>query len=251
MRKTRLLSLVLIVSIMLMGAGYAYWTQDLAITSTVSTGDLDVRFYPVGVLQSGDYDGRVTLPDSILNFFRNPQNYNGTPFMEVGVNRTNNTTLKVSFHDLYPGAGGYASFIIVNEGTVPAMLNEVRIEGLETSERPLADYLDYSVRSVFKMRYVNGIPFYEDILSAPVSASTLEDFRVALFNQLKNVRLEPEEVIYINMPWPIPDQNLEENDGVRTGYSITVPTEVAGVEDDIYEDNNLTFDLKLVYQQQE
>ena len=42
--KTRFLVLSLAVAIMLMGAGYAYWTETLTISNTVTTGALELDF---------------------------------------------------------------------------------------------------------------------------------------------------------------------------------------------------------------
>lgn len=44
MRKTRLLSLMLVAAILLMGAGYALWHEDLKIDGEICTGELDFKF---------------------------------------------------------------------------------------------------------------------------------------------------------------------------------------------------------------
>lgn len=54
MRKKSFIAGILVFSMLLMGTGYAYWTQKLTINSTVSTGDMTVRFIDLALY--GQYD---------------------------------------------------------------------------------------------------------------------------------------------------------------------------------------------------
>ena len=47
--KKRLIAGALALSMVLAGTGYAYWTDSLNITTTASTGDLDVTFADLGL----------------------------------------------------------------------------------------------------------------------------------------------------------------------------------------------------------
>lgn len=103
MKKTRFIALVLAVSLMIMGSGYAYWTDALVISNTVDTGKFDVNFVKLQQhprAESGKYmDAKVTI---------DPQD-------------SKKITFKVT--DMYPG--GYARYDIAvkNNGTLPAKLN--------------------------------------------------------------------------------------------------------------------------------
>ena len=44
MGKTKVIALVLLVSIILMGVGYAWWSETVTIPATVTTGELLVEF---------------------------------------------------------------------------------------------------------------------------------------------------------------------------------------------------------------
>jgi len=44
MKKSRFLALIMVVAVMLMGAGFAYWNDVLTLEVTASSGDLDVEF---------------------------------------------------------------------------------------------------------------------------------------------------------------------------------------------------------------
>ena len=57
MRKPKFLALALVVAIMLMGAGYAQWTDVLTIENTVTTGDMNVEFVDQS---SSAFDGNYT-----------------------------------------------------------------------------------------------------------------------------------------------------------------------------------------------
>ncbi|ABR46721.1 hypothetical protein Amet_0494 [Alkaliphilus metalliredigens QYMF] len=252
MKKTKFLSFILIISIMAMGAGYAYWSQDLSITNTVSTGDLDVQFLPVNILESGDYSGTIQLPDDILALLSSPRHFDGSDYMDVNLGYTGKDTINVTFDKIYPGAGGFVSFIIVNQGTVPAKLKDVRTEGVDETYAGLKDYLDYSVRSVIKFQNNGGIYTNYEVIETPIQADTLDEFRLALKEQLKDVTLQPSELIIINLPWWLGGGTIEydETEALRSGYSISMPTNIDGIDDNDLEGQTLEFDLKLEYEQQ-
>ena len=113
MKKTRFLVLVLVVSIMLVGAGYAYWTETLTINNTVSTGKLDVKF-------AGDPD--VTLKDDA--WFLTDQIF-GIDFTAKVRDNTNGNIMDIIITNFYPGAIANVSFTVQNDGTVPVMIDKV------------------------------------------------------------------------------------------------------------------------------
>jgi len=68
MKKTRFLVLVLVVSIMLIGAGYAYWNETLKINTYFKAGNLDVNFkwYDISVADDGYGSGNKDNDISII-----------------------------------------------------------------------------------------------------------------------------------------------------------------------------------------
>ncbi len=96
MKNKKVLALVLVIAVMLMGASYAYWTQDLTATATLSTGELLVEITDATVEDQDDYaDATVEVPTA----------GNG---MEV----------VLTADDLYPGASFEYDVTVTNNGTM-------------------------------------------------------------------------------------------------------------------------------------
>lgn len=105
MKKTRFLVLVLAVAVMLVGAAYAYWSQDLAINTTVKTGELEVIFQePADIVGEDDYQ---------INADCTPGGY----------------VMTVTFNDVYPGVRNNFYFDMVNMGTLKAYVDDFNIPG--------------------------------------------------------------------------------------------------------------------------
>lgn len=105
MKKSRFLALVLVVAVMMMGAGYAYWTQNLTITNTIKTGVLDVVF---------------TDPDLEIDTYMDDDS-------DIDLNGNHGLTL--SLVDAYPGAEVTVYFTLDNEGTM-----EANVRGFEIAD---------------------------------------------------------------------------------------------------------------------
>lgn len=104
MKKTRFLILALVVAVMLMGAGYAWWNDTITVKSTVTTGTLDVDI--VGSDKCFDpYVGVDIAYD------------NGSDVLDKDC-----ATIK--FTNLYPNAGGTAILTLQNNGSIPVKLDK-------------------------------------------------------------------------------------------------------------------------------
>ncbi|ABR46720.1 hypothetical protein Amet_0493 [Alkaliphilus metalliredigens QYMF] len=101
MKRTKFLALALVVALMMMGAGYAYWTQDLTIQNTVNTGELDVQFTELEL----DVEGAA---------------YMGSASSFLPADTDGEYNLKLDLIDAYPGAGFTVSFDLANTGTLAA-----------------------------------------------------------------------------------------------------------------------------------
>jgi len=247
MKKTKFLSLVLIVAVMLMGAGYAYWTQELKITNTVKTGDLKVEFLPLLVeelddgLDHGGYDNEWPYDKE---------------YIDVNLNFSSDK-LTVDFKKLYPGSGGYLRFRIGNSGTVPARVTNIEglLKGSTTTEQ--LDKFDYVIQSLVlytpikgykpvftgnwwdpidwqyyeKISIIHHIPGVGDLL--PIRADTFEQFVQLLEERLSKYTLEPYAFFEIN--------------GEGAGYHIELPPSIEDMENV----SGLGFDLNITFQQVE
>ncbi len=200
MKKTRFIAVVLIVAVMAIGAGYAYWTQELNIKGTVETGELKVEFVELECLKDhGGYDN-ILCPcvDDYIN---------------VDLNMESNR-LSASFENIYPGAGGYIRFRIANTGTVPAVVKGITPENVVG--RDLLDEFEYIIHSLrvytpkFKTLPVgfdwrNWKWIYENfdytdiaIEGLPIHANNFDDFVAILADRLDNHVLQPYAFFEIN-----------------------------------------------------
>lgn len=102
MKRSRFLALILVVAVMMMGAGYAYWTQDLAIENTITTGVLEVVF-----------DEPTIKVDEYMDW----RDGNESTFEIID---TDSYELELTLEDAYPGAEVEISFDLVNQGTMKA-----------------------------------------------------------------------------------------------------------------------------------
>lgn len=104
MKKTKLLALTLVVALMMMGAGYAYWTEALTIKTTVDTGDLNVVFNePANVLNESIYQ-----PNADCSVYEGGKG------------------MSINFLEVYPGLKNTIEFTLENHGTLGAYVDEFR-----------------------------------------------------------------------------------------------------------------------------
>lgn len=241
MKKTKLLAVVLVVSIILMGAGYAYWQQDLKINATVDTGYLNVQFAPSSHV-IGDVDGKIQLPKDLWKAITNPTDFDGSEYMDVSVSGSEDYhDVEFTFSDIYPGAGGYVSFKIVNTGTVPAKLTGVTHVILEGSE--WQDKFEYTIHNLVLVRKGGrflGFPYPDiDIVQAPITCSSFEDFVTKLSDLMDDYTLEPGDW------WEL---NKGEIASERAGYSIVMP--LGDSVNNELENQTFIFKLSVNFQQQ-
>ncbi len=110
MKKSRFLVLALVVAVMMMGAGYAAWTEQVTITNNVCTGELDVDLQDGGFVNTFSAAG---VPDDTY----------ATGDYTVDATDANKAT--VSIEGLYPGAIVEVSIPVKNVGTLKAIEDNV------------------------------------------------------------------------------------------------------------------------------
>lgn len=118
MKKSRFLAMVLVLSLTLMGAGYAFWTDALAINNTVDTGKFDVSY-----VVDRDHPRAETK-----------EGRNSDPYMAAKISKIDEKTLTFEVTDIYPG--GYARYDIKvkNNGTLPVVLSGATLKVEENEE---------------------------------------------------------------------------------------------------------------------
>ncbi len=121
MKKTRFLVLALAVAIMMVGAGYAWWSESVQVNTTVATGYLDVD------AQNGC---------AYVEYLTKDLTHFGQPYYTADINNyatagiaitppesiNDNDTVNITFTDMYPGSRGTAKFDVVNNSTMAVKL---------------------------------------------------------------------------------------------------------------------------------
>jgi hypothetical protein len=158
MKKSRFLALVLVASLSLVGAGYAYWTDALFVNSTVNTGNFEVGFV----------DATHRFKDQAVDAATNYTN------LDESILTDDPNVAKITITNLYPGKEVIYSLTIKNSGSIPAVFDDATIDWGETS----AD-----LKKVLTGKFGDNLGNYG---FSPMTK--LED---DINNHLNNVRIEP------------------------------------------------------------
>ena len=232
MKKTRFIAVALVVAVMLMGAGYAYWSDTLTIENTVKTGEFDLEFQFPGGDDGVTYNNGTCYADYVN--YQSPSNT--SPGGESGINIVNDkNTLEFMFTNYYPGAGAYCRFRIVNTGTVPATLKSLVRDNVDGSEI-LDEALQYHVKKIVIKRADGTEETVLDELQAYANSTAFVD---GLSTELQGTTLYEGDYIEINGDYPngaplSPD-----------GYDISLPT----TADHTTEELSFGFDITMSWTQ--
>lgn len=111
MKKSRFFALILAVAVMLMGAGYAYWTDSVTFSNTVKTGQVELA-----------YD--TTNAGSI----KVGPNFNDKAIATGSVSYSEDKkTATVELNNLFPGAIGEVTLVVKNLSTIPVKIKEIKL----------------------------------------------------------------------------------------------------------------------------
>lgn len=216
MKKIKVLSFALVLALMLMGAGYAAWSDNLIINTTVETGELNINF--VKDIEHTKAKGAEYV----------------SPTIEIV--EDNLHLAQVTLGNLYPGS--WAAFRIkgINCGTIPAKIDNVQV--IFNGDEDLLPFLTYEAGLTIDADGDNVIDNEISKFSGNLR-SIGEDFNERL-NSLRNVNLEPYNKgnFYFNIP-EAEALDLDE-DGDKERYIIIHFAENAP---DTLENKTLTFTL--------
>jgi predicted ribosomally synthesized peptide with SipW-like signal peptide len=131
MKKGRIIASSLAVALMVSGAGYAAWTDQLTINNTVSTGDLNVKFT----------EAYTRGNDNLNNEYPSYVAHDGGTKSKVAVVETtfNDKSVTAFLGNLYPGAHGSIATRVDNTGSIPAVVKEVKVEFFNENRTALTD----------------------------------------------------------------------------------------------------------------
>lgn len=171
MKKTRFVALVLTVAVMLIGAGYAWWSDALFVDHTITTGELKVEFikphWAGGVMMSTYY-----------------------PYLTLTPTTPDTKTVTFTAENLYPGAGYVTNAEMANTGSIPAKFDKAVVEIDEGSSKAVVDNLIFSLDFWLfdEDGNVKGVLPYQESVS-------LKDLETAINDVMNGVILEPGDYV--------------------------------------------------------
>jgi len=126
MKNKKFITAVLVLSMMLMGAGYAAWTQDFTVTANVNTGELDIALIS---------DGEVAI-STMINDVKTEDTTYASGTVEI---LSSTYTANVVLDDMYPGAIAEFDVEVENTGTVGIQLDNIG-DAVEVDDALLGTY---------------------------------------------------------------------------------------------------------------
>jgi len=124
MKKVKLIALALVAAIALMGAGYAIWSDQVFLTSTVKTGNFNIEITEVSVRT-----GHRQEANEVHHWHQFDWTNKG-----AGPTIVDGNSAIVELVDLYPGGTVQIDLKMENKGTIPAKLKSIKVECLENQE---------------------------------------------------------------------------------------------------------------------
>lgn len=182
MKKTKLIALTLVVAIMMMGAGYAAWTDTLEITGTVNTGQLDVCFVDL----SNNFE---VVPDAHMN--------GNVQYSAIDSELMNRAIITIN--DVYPGSKFDVNLKIKNNSTMPVKIDQASVQQVIGAWSSLGDNV------TCEMKLNNGVIINPLSEAIPVNEALNIKFEVTVPLNLNETQL-PENHTYTATIHPVFEQ---------------------------------------------
>jgi len=172
MKKTKMLIATLVCAVMLMGVGYAWWTDSITLGADVNAGHMNVIW---------DNAGWMPL-------------YGGSAYVNATIDNETQKNIKFTFGNLYPGAMAFVDAVAKNESTIPVKMSGVTLN--TTGNQELLDSIyttGFYYRTNAQGQFINGsfgsIPYD--------SLANLDDNLYAAF---QDVTLNVGDEIFFGVP---------------------------------------------------
>lgn len=220
MKKSRFLIITFVCAIMLMGIGYAWWTDSIAIGGTATAGNMDVRF----------------------------ENGNGYPFIaassyvEPALVNADENEITFTFDKLHPNALGILDFKAVNDSTLGVKLDTATIDVTGDAEM-IANLNSYLVFYVCDAsgNYVDNTFGWTNYVPVSQLAQEVNNNTI-----LQNLVLEPGQTLYFGVPEGQEAPYDCNKDGVNESCLVLHVNPDAGEE---IENQSVNFTLNLGWKQ--
>lgn len=195
--KKKLLALTMASAVMLMGAGYAAWTDNLQVNSTVKTGELNVEFQGPHEYGQDEYWASPRMfylhKDAQVGEW-NWASATANDLFTADVDYAPKT-MTFTFENMYPGTRAAGKYTIENTGTIPAVINNVTVD-VQTLD-PGAGAAE--VANAIRVN-ASGVKIIRDgaiIDSASINGVTLWQLESTLEDFFKGKRLQPNDKVIL------------------------------------------------------
>jgi predicted ribosomally synthesized peptide with SipW-like signal peptide len=234
MKGTKLIAGALVAGMMLTGAGYAYWTDQVSVANTVSTGEFEVGF----VNENG---------------YPKIFGATGEPYISKSIAH-DPTTTTVEIGNMYPGSNVRYETKIKNNGSIPAVFDEAVITFDDSVTTPaLKDKMNAQLS--FTKYDSNGNRISG--IGTTTGYSPLSNFENVLNTKLAGLRLEPGESISFDVPEHLYEEwvRYNEAEGIdvstldQDGNCIAFSFPSTVVNEDNVEDAKAKFDIQIKWKQ--
>ncbi|MDO6354987.1 SipW-dependent-type signal peptide-containing protein [Caloramator sp. CAR-1] len=164
MKKSRFFALILAVAVMLMGAGYAYWTDSVTFSNTVKTGQVELAF-------DKNDSGSLVFQE-------------GNQGVATGSAEVSADSATITVNNLYPGASTSKSLTIVNDSTIPVKLIGLSFipskEGIVDGELIVNAVVKVGETKVWEGSLVNGLNFTNQNVIVPAETDVTIDLSISM-----------------------------------------------------------------------
>lgn len=201
--KKKILVIALAMAVMLMGAGYAYWTDQLSVESTVGTGEFDVNIVKVTDGGGDRNPGKATT--------------NWEKYMRVDT-EWDAKSIDATISNLYPGSIAHLSFDVENNGTLPAVLDSINVD-YTVSGSAIDDKIYYRVDyKIVEDGVQVGTPKHY------IDGVGLATFEAELNALLADIVLQPGQMLIVG------DEVDENGQDLENKYTFELPASVTDCE---------------------
>ncbi|WP_418790602.1 hypothetical protein [Phosphitispora sp. TUW77] len=184
MSKAKYITVVLVLSLCLMGAGYAAWSETVTINNTAETGNLTVEFVQTAIWPYiADFQQMSTMPYNVPSPIVNSEIIHGAKVTTVNIDH------------MFPGSWTVFEARIENLGTIPAKGDNIEVIFSPGSSQYLKEQMivmgeiqhftpDSSVPGGFKLVNSSGFLYAQ-----------LKDLGLCLNNAISGWEVKPGDII--------------------------------------------------------
>lgn len=165
--KKKFIACVVACATLLMGTGYAYWTNNITLNAKVTTGKFDVQ------ITDADYNNEFTEyagNDHSPNYRTSDHTLDTNGFTDDSVN--------LSLTDLYPGYGQSYTFKLENKGTLAAKLSEIvftKTGWTDVMKKMVGVNISVDINNV-KYAFIFGESKWVEVTQVPANNATGANF---------------------------------------------------------------------------